>query len=529
MRLRLMRGIWWLFLALVAVLVTVLLNRGVQAFRAPPLPAWLTTVPEELTVAQLDQSDWDDYLKREAEIAAALRASVMVSASDDSSSPLNRYQRDSRVDPATFERDWNRSYTLMPDGKAIGAVVLLHGLTDSPYSLRHVGLHYREQGFAVVAIRLPGHGTVPAGLTRVDWEAWMAATRLAVREARRLVPAPLPLHIVGFSNGGALAMKYALDAQADAALARPDQLILISPMIGVTRFARLAGLAGLPAMLPALARAAWLDVLPEFNPFKYNSFPINGARQSARLTRSLQQQIVRQADDGSIAGVAPVLTFQSVTDFTVSTPAVLSALYAYLPANGSEVVLFDVNRSAKFTPLFRRATDRALARLMPPLPEPYRITVIANGQGDHGDAIERTIAAGSVDTVDSELAWRFPDTLYSLSHVALPFPMDDPLYGMTPVAEDHPPYGLSLGTLAARGERGALSINLDMLSRATSNPFFPYILASIDRTLGAAPASHVVMTDETKAKAEANARGQRGRPASLPPAYGEDDELADTP
>ena len=40
-------------------------------------------------------------------------------------------------------------------------------------------------------------------------------------------------------------------------------------------------------------------------------------------------------------------------DFTVSTRAIVSALYAHLPANGSELVLFDVNRNTKFGPLLR--------------------------------------------------------------------------------------------------------------------------------------------------------------------------------
>jgi alpha-beta hydrolase superfamily lysophospholipase len=62
-------------------------------------------------------------------------------------------------------------------------------------------------------------------------------------------------------------------------------------MIAVTPFARFAGLAGLPALLPAFAKAAWLSVLPEFNPFKYNSFPVNAARQAYRLTAALQSQI----------------------------------------------------------------------------------------------------------------------------------------------------------------------------------------------------------------------------------------------
>ena len=72
-----------------------------------------------------------------------------------------------------------------PAGAPVGAVVLLHGLTDSPYSLRHIARRYRDDGYVAVAIRLPGHGTVPSGLTDVEWEQWIAATRLAVREARR--------------------------------------------------------------------------------------------------------------------------------------------------------------------------------------------------------------------------------------------------------------------------------------------------------------------------------------------------------
>jgi hypothetical protein len=48
-----------------------------------------------------------------------------------------------------------------------------------------------------------------------------------------------------------------------------------------------------------------------------------------------------------LEGLPPVLTFQSVIDFTVSTPAIVRRLYASLPDNGgSELVLFDVNRRA---------------------------------------------------------------------------------------------------------------------------------------------------------------------------------------
>ena len=65
-------------------------------------------------------------------------------------------------------------------------------------------------------------------------------------------------------------------------------------------------------------------MLPEFNPFKYNSFPVNGARQTSLLSDALQQQITRLAGEKRLNRLAPLLTFQSVIDFTVSTRAIVS-------------------------------------------------------------------------------------------------------------------------------------------------------------------------------------------------------------
>lgn len=173
--------------------------------------------------------------------------------------PLNRFYAQSEVYPEKFQPNWNRSFVLLPEGKPRGTAVLLHGLTDSPYSVRYLAKAYQQQGFVAVVPRLPGHGTAPGSLTAVDWQAWMATTRLAVREATRLGGPKVPLHVIGYSNGGALALKYALDALDDNALPEPQQIVLLSPMIGVTAFARFAGLTGLPAVFPAFARAAWLE------------------------------------------------------------------------------------------------------------------------------------------------------------------------------------------------------------------------------------------------------------------------------
>ena len=57
----------------------------------------------------------------------------------------------------------------------------MHGLTDAPYSMRTIGEDLRARGYQVLALRVPGHGTVPAGLTDVTWEDWLAAVRLGAR------------------------------------------------------------------------------------------------------------------------------------------------------------------------------------------------------------------------------------------------------------------------------------------------------------------------------------------------------------
>ncbi len=455
---------------------------------APPLEPWHTFSPRELSAEALDRADWQSYLAAETKAFDAVRAEVTGKLSPKDRVPINRYFEGSPVYPPRLPNDWNRSYVLEPSGPPVGAAVLLHGLTDSPYSLRHIARLYREHGFVALAIRLPAHGTTPAALTDVEWEDWSAATKLAVREARRRVPAG-PLHLIGFSNGGALAMKYALDAIGDETLARPDRLVLISPMIGITEFARFAGLAGLPALLPAFAKSAWLARVPEFNPFKYNSFPVNGARQSFRLTQVLQGQMACYEREGRLARLPPILTFQSVMDFTVSTPAIVSALYARLPANGSELVLFDVNRTVKFGPLLRPSAAAALARILPASPRRYRTTVIANADDHSWDTVVRTVEAGETTERAVALGVEYPPGLYSLSHVALPFPMSDPLYGLTPDGTEN--YGIELGALAPRGERNVLIASLDALLRASSNPFFGFMIERIEQGIAGAPATAV--------------------------------------
>ncbi|HAT2286589.1 TPA: alpha/beta hydrolase [Citrobacter freundii] len=469
-------------LTLLVVLIVFLGVRVYQTESGPELHPWHTWHGNEMSAAELDNATFAQYQAREEALFADLQKQVSDKLHPDEQTPINRFWSGSRVYPAQFTPNGNRSFVLMPQGKPRGVAVMLHGLTDSPYSLKYLAQIYQQQGFIAVVPRLPGHGTAPGALTAVNWEAWMAAARLAVREATRLAGPEVPLHLVGYSNGGALALKYTLDSLDDTALRRPRQVVLLSPMIGVTSFARFAGLAGLPALFPAFAKAAWLNVTPEYNPFKYNSFPVNAARQSYLLTKALQQQIVQDAQNKRLHDMPPVLTFQSVMDSTVSTQAVMASFYRYLGPNGSELVLFDINQAANLRPLLRSASYTAAATLLPSVPRAYRTTVVTNATAETLAVVARDTLAGTRDVQIQPLREAWPQEMYSLSHVAVPFPLTDSLYGLQPDVLNR--YGLSIGTIALRGETSTLLVGLDTLMRVTSNPFFPYMQERIEAVVG---------------------------------------------
>ena len=473
----------WTAIIVLVFLVSLLAIRAWDSQRGDPLAPWQTFVPDELSPSQLDDTDWAGYLAAEQHAFDEVKKDVTDQLEPSQRAVTNRYFDGAPMYPGRFAHDWNRSYVLEPTGTPVGAVVLIHGLTDSPYSLRDIAELYRAHGFVAIGLRVPGHGTVPAGLTKADWPQWLAATRLPMREARRRVGPDAPVHIVGYSNGGALAVKYTLDACEHPELSMPTRLVLLSPMIGVTSFARFAGLAGLPALLPRFAKAAWLDLLPEYNPFKYNSFPVNAARQSYLLTDAIHSQMVRMAREQKLARLPPILTFQSVVDDTVSASAVMRTLYAHLLSNGSEVVLFDVNRNRRFDALLKPSALTAVNRMLPAGPQSYRATVVANSTDGDEHTIARTTEAGQTTPNVTRLSELYPDNIFSLSHIALPFPSNDPLYGTEPDLSEN--YGIRLGTVAPRGERGALILNLDAVLRISSNPFYPYIRGRIEQLLPA--------------------------------------------
>ena len=114
---------------------------------------------------------------------------------------------------------------------------------------------------------------------------------------------------------------------------------------------------------------------------------------------------------------------------------------------------------------------------------PFTLTLVTNASVDSNDVIARTKPAGAISTYDDEIELAWPGGLFSLSHVAIPFPPDDPVYGGAPQARTGEA-AISLGSIIIRGERNLLLIPDNYFRRLRYNPFFAYLSNRVLAFLG---------------------------------------------
>ncbi len=219
-----------------------------------------------------------------------------------------------------------------------------------------------------------------------------------------------------------------------------------------------------------------MSIQPEFDPYKYNSFATNGGTQVHRVTRSVSRRISRWVRSGDLKSFPPTLVFKSTVDATVSTAAVVDRLLRPLGPHGHELVLFDINRLAASTTILISDPGPLTNRLMADRSLPFTVTLVTNENPESSQVVVRQKPPFSTEIAKTaELNVTWPAGVVSLSHVALPFPPDDPLYGRQP-PED--PNELFLGQIALQGERGLLKISTDWLFRLRHNPFYDYLESS---------------------------------------------------
>ena len=471
--------------SILLVVVTLILARAFSLRAGPDLKWWHT----ELVTSEFKAEDretvttLEQYLEKETAVFDELRAMVESNMRADYHQ-LNRFNTESNSYPEKVTQNLNRSAVLRPS-EVRGGILLLHGMTDSPYSLRHLAEMLSQQGFYVLNLRLPGHGTLPAELDRIQWQDWYEAVKIGASHVVGQIEAGQPFYLLGYSNGGSLAVKYSMDSIDDVGARIPDHVFLISPMIGVDPLARFSRLFNWVGYLDYFRQSRWLDIYPEYDPHKYNSFPSNAGLQSYRLTTTLRKQVQRMAANGRLGQMPPMLTFQSLVDGTVVTSAIRNLLYEKLPANGSELVVFDANRIAILDEFILPRHGNLLSRIMNEGTGKYAVSVVTNRAPDDLAVLELRQVAGQPGFSDRPLEYAWPEDVYSLTHVALPFPLDDMVYGLqySSVSPAYP----SIGQVHILGESGALILPPALLQRLRSNPFYGYIEERIKEAVNETP------------------------------------------
>ncbi|MCE3238377.1 MAG: hypothetical protein K0R24_1358 [Gammaproteobacteria bacterium] len=157
------------------------------------------------------------------------------------------------------------------------AILLIHGLYNSPFSLKDLGHIFYQQGFSVYSILLPGHGTVPGDLLHIHRQSWQQAMDFAVNTVKDTVD---ELYLCGMSTGGLLCLDYSLR--------HPHMnitgIITLAPALKIKNIA--APLAPLIAKL-----SPWLEKNKENNYSKYRSFAAQPVVEVYHLGKAVLQRM----------------------------------------------------------------------------------------------------------------------------------------------------------------------------------------------------------------------------------------------
>ena len=212
-------------------------------------------------------------------------------------------------------------------------VLLTHGLSDSPYFMRHLGAFFRENGFRVMAVLLPGHGTQPGDLLDVRWQEWSGTVAYGVD---RLAEEVEEVYLAGFSAGGTLSVLHSLRDK------RVRGLFLFSPAFRISSWAVLAKFHKIYSWL--MPSGKWLELKPDQDIYKYESFTKNAAAQMYALTREVKNLLHRYNVD------IPVFAAASADDTTVAASATLDFI-AHIRHPSSKLVLY-TSDTENFSPSF---------------------------------------------------------------------------------------------------------------------------------------------------------------------------------
>ncbi len=203
-------------------------------------------------------------------------------------------------------------------------VLLVHGFTGTPFSMRPWGEHLASEGFTVRGPLLPGHGTRWQDANATTHEQWVQAVSSAFDE---LAAECDRVFVAGLSMGGTLSLRLAELRPADVA-----GLVLVNPSLLTQRLDA--------KLLPLLARLtpSWAPIgndikKPGVTELAYDKLPTRAMMNVRRLWSETRPDLHRIT--------APLLVFRSREDHVVEPASVQLLLAGVGSSDAAEVVLED--------------------------------------------------------------------------------------------------------------------------------------------------------------------------------------------
>lgn len=208
------------------------------------------------------------------------------------------------------------------DGAGAIGVLLLHGFTGSPASMRPWGEALAEFGWSVRVPRLPGHGTRWQDMNITTWEDWYSE---AERNLLELSERCARVFVCGLSMGGALTLRLA-EQHGDAIAG----IVLVNPAVHTERKDRylLPFVKHLVGSFPGISN----DIAkPGMDEVAYDRTPLKAAHSMMAMWSHVRDDIalVRQ----------PLLLFRSAQDNVVEASNAEWILTHVASTDTEEVVL----------------------------------------------------------------------------------------------------------------------------------------------------------------------------------------------
>jgi carboxylesterase len=177
-------------------------------------------------------------------------------------------------------------------------VLLQHGFTGCPASMRPMGEWLASNGISVMAPRLPGHGTTWQELEGTTWEQWVAESESAIEALSRRCSTVIA---VGLSMGGAIVLHLGAT--------RPDTLTGVVAVNPVVKRPDLA-LAPLARLFTRTVKAIGGDINKSgVEEIHYERTPLKAAAQLGRFLKVVWAELPSMR--------LPLLVFSSVEDHLV--------------------------------------------------------------------------------------------------------------------------------------------------------------------------------------------------------------------